>query len=106
MRRRDGDGQQADQQRDPGGERLAAAPGGRDYGVLAVVLASLFEIELVRTVPASELAKAEGAVTCCSLLLRESGIDKPIVLLYRAALPFLARLHAEGKGSGAGLTRL
>lgn len=32
-------------------ERLAASPGGRDYGVLAVVLGSLFEIDLVRTVP-------------------------------------------------------
>ena len=34
-------------------ERLAAVPGGRDYGVLAVVLGSLFEIDMVRTVPAT-----------------------------------------------------
>jgi 16S rRNA (adenine1518-N6/adenine1519-N6)-dimethyltransferase len=34
-------------------ERLAATPGGRDYGILAVVMGSLFDIKLVRTVPAS-----------------------------------------------------
>lgn len=34
-------------------ERLTAAPGGRDYGVLAVVLGSVFSIRLVRTVPAT-----------------------------------------------------
>ena len=34
-------------------ERMTATPGGRDYGVLAVVLGALFEIELVRTVQAS-----------------------------------------------------
>ena len=34
-------------------ERLIAAPGGRDYGVLAVVLGSVFTIRLVRTVPAT-----------------------------------------------------
>ena len=34
-------------------ERLVATPGGRDYGVLAVILGSLFEIALVRTVPAT-----------------------------------------------------
>lgn len=34
-------------------ERLTAAPGGRDYGVLAVVLGSVFTIRLVRTVPAA-----------------------------------------------------
>ena len=34
-------------------DRLAATPGGRDYGILAVVLGSLFEIRLVRNVPAS-----------------------------------------------------
>jgi 16S rRNA (adenine1518-N6/adenine1519-N6)-dimethyltransferase len=33
-------------------ERLVAAPGGRDYGVLAVVLGSLFTVDLVRAVPA------------------------------------------------------
>lgn len=32
-------------------QRLAAEPGGREYGVLAVVLGSLFRVELVRTVP-------------------------------------------------------
>jgi 16S rRNA (adenine1518-N6/adenine1519-N6)-dimethyltransferase len=32
-------------------DRLAAAPGGRDYGVLAVVMGSLFEVEMLRTVP-------------------------------------------------------
>ncbi len=32
-------------------ERLTAACGGRDYGILAVVLGSLFSIDLVRTVP-------------------------------------------------------
>lgn len=34
-------------------ERLTAVPGGRDYGVLAVVLGSVFAIRQVRTVPAS-----------------------------------------------------
>lgn len=34
-------------------DRLCATPGGRDYGILAVVLGSLFEIKLVRSVPAS-----------------------------------------------------
>ncbi len=32
-------------------QRLAAEPGGRDYGVLSVLLGSLFEIEVVRIVP-------------------------------------------------------
>ncbi len=34
-------------------DRLVAPPGGRDFGVLAVVMGSLFEIDLVRTVPAT-----------------------------------------------------
>ncbi len=34
-------------------ERLTAAPGGRDYGVLSIVLGSVFDIRMVRTVPAS-----------------------------------------------------
>jgi 16S rRNA (adenine1518-N6/adenine1519-N6)-dimethyltransferase len=34
-------------------ERLVATPGGKDFGILAVVLGSLFEIRVVRTVPAS-----------------------------------------------------
>ncbi len=34
-------------------ERLVAEPGGRDYGVLSVVLGSVFTIRQVRTVPAS-----------------------------------------------------
>lgn len=34
-------------------ERLTAAPGGRDYGVLAVLLGSVFDVRLVRTVPAT-----------------------------------------------------
>lgn len=34
-------------------DRLAAAPGGKDYGVLAVVLGSVFAIKILRPVPAS-----------------------------------------------------
>ena len=34
-------------------ERMIAAPGGRDYGVLAVVLGAVFAPEIVRTVPAT-----------------------------------------------------
>ena len=34
-------------------ERLTATPGGRDYGVLAVLLGSVFDVRLVRTVPAT-----------------------------------------------------
>lgn len=34
-------------------ERLVATPGGKDYGILAVVLGSVFEIQIMRTVPAS-----------------------------------------------------
>jgi 16S rRNA (adenine1518-N6/adenine1519-N6)-dimethyltransferase len=34
-------------------DRLAATPGGREFGVLAVVLGSLFEVDLVRNVPAT-----------------------------------------------------
>ncbi len=34
-------------------ERLTAAPGGSDYGILSVVLGSLFDIEIVRRVPAT-----------------------------------------------------
>lgn len=33
-------------------ERMAATPGGRDYGILAVVLGSLFDIRILRSVPA------------------------------------------------------
>lgn len=34
-------------------ERMAARPGGKDYGILAVVLGSVFEIAVVRSVPAT-----------------------------------------------------
>lgn len=34
-------------------ERLAARPGGRDHGVLAVVMGSRFEVSMLRSVPAS-----------------------------------------------------
>ncbi len=34
-------------------DRLAAKPGGRDFGVLAVVMGSLFEVTMLRTVPAT-----------------------------------------------------
>lgn len=34
-------------------DRLTATPGGRDYGILAAVLGSLFDIKLVRSVPAN-----------------------------------------------------
>lgn len=34
-------------------ERLTATCGGRDFGILAVVLGSLFEIQIIRTVPSS-----------------------------------------------------
>ncbi|MFO7655336.1 MAG: 16S rRNA (adenine(1518)-N(6)/adenine(1519)-N(6))-dimethyltransferase RsmA [Candidatus Krumholzibacteriia bacterium] len=34
-------------------DRLVASPGGRDYGVLAVILGSLFHVEISRTVPPS-----------------------------------------------------
>jgi len=34
-------------------ERLVASPGGRDYGILSVVLGSLFNISIVRAVPAN-----------------------------------------------------
>jgi 16S rRNA (adenine1518-N6/adenine1519-N6)-dimethyltransferase len=34
-------------------ERLAATPGGRDYGILAVVLGSVFEVKIIRKVAPS-----------------------------------------------------
>ncbi len=34
-------------------QRLVAGPGGKEYGVLAVILGSLFDCDLVRTVPAN-----------------------------------------------------
>jgi len=34
-------------------DRLTAAPGGRDFGVLAVVMGTLFEVTMLRTVPAT-----------------------------------------------------
>lgn len=34
-------------------ERLTASPGGRDFGILAVVLGSVFEVEILRKVPAT-----------------------------------------------------
>ena len=34
-------------------ERLVASPGGKDYGILAVVLGAVFAVRIVRTVPAS-----------------------------------------------------
>lgn len=34
-------------------DRLVAAPGSKDYGILAVVMGSLFQIEMTRTVPRS-----------------------------------------------------
>jgi len=53
-------------------ERLTAVPGGRDYGVLAVVLGSLFEISLRRTVPATVFwPQPEVASAIIRLLPRE-----------------------------------
>jgi len=34
-------------------ERLTATPGGRDYGILAVVLGSVFDVKIIRKVPPS-----------------------------------------------------
>jgi len=34
-------------------DRMVAAPGGRDYGILAVVLGAVFDVRRVRTVPAA-----------------------------------------------------
>lgn len=34
-------------------ERLVATPGGRDYGILAVVLGSVFDVKIIRKVPSS-----------------------------------------------------
>jgi 16S rRNA (adenine1518-N6/adenine1519-N6)-dimethyltransferase len=34
-------------------ERLTATPGGRDYGILSILMGSVFDIRMVRTVPAS-----------------------------------------------------
>ncbi len=34
-------------------ERMIATPGGKDFGILAVVLGAVFEIKMVRTVPSS-----------------------------------------------------
>ena len=34
-------------------ERLAATPGGRDYGILAVVLGSVFDVKIIRSVASS-----------------------------------------------------
>jgi len=34
-------------------ERMVATPGGKDFGILAVVLGSVFDIRIVRTVPSS-----------------------------------------------------
>jgi len=42
----------------------------------------------VVTVPAAELAKAEGGVTCCSLLVRAAKTPSgPMMLLPRATAP-------------------
>jgi 16S rRNA (adenine1518-N6/adenine1519-N6)-dimethyltransferase len=34
-------------------ERLTSTPGGRDYGILSILMGSVFDIRMVRTVPAS-----------------------------------------------------
>lgn len=34
-------------------ERMVSTPGGKDFGILAVVLGSVFDIQIVRTVPSS-----------------------------------------------------
>ncbi len=53
-------------------ERLTAVPGGRDFGVLAVVLGSLFEISLRRTVPGTVFwPQPEVASAIICLLPRE-----------------------------------
>jgi 16S rRNA (adenine1518-N6/adenine1519-N6)-dimethyltransferase len=57
-------------------ERLAATPGGRDYGILAVVLGSLFDIKLIRTVPASVFwPRPEVASAVVSLVPAETWED-------------------------------
>ncbi len=85
-------------------ERLAAAPGGRDYGVLAVVMGSLFEVEMLRTVPRSVFwPRPEVASAVVRLRPRGSWTDAE----YR---PFLATVKTlfqqRRKQLGAGLRNL
>ena len=58
-------------------ERLVATPGGRDYGILAVVLGSVFNIKMTRTVPASVFwPRPEVASAVIRLVPSESWDDR------------------------------
>ncbi len=58
-------------------ERMIATPGGKDFGILAVVLGSVFDIKLVRTVPASVFwPKPDVASAIVRLVPRVLGDEK------------------------------
>ena len=58
-------------------ERLAATPGGRDYGILAVVMGSLFDINIIRNVPAAVFwPRPEVASAVVQMVPSESWTDQ------------------------------
>jgi len=58
-------------------DRLVASPGGKDFGILAVVLGSVFEIRIVRKVPASVFwPKPDVASAVVRLVPTESWPDQ------------------------------
>lgn len=85
-------------------ERLVAEPGNRQYGVLAVVMGSLFEVALLRTVPAAVFwPQPEVASAVVRLLPRPAWPDDE----YRAFLATVKPLFQQRrKQLGSILRRL
>jgi 16S rRNA (adenine1518-N6/adenine1519-N6)-dimethyltransferase len=84
-------------------ERLLAATGGRDYGVLAVVMGSLFEIVLVRTVPPTVFWPRPEVDSAVVRLQPRGGWPEAE---YRRFLPVVKALFQQRrKQLGAGLRR-
>jgi 16S rRNA (adenine1518-N6/adenine1519-N6)-dimethyltransferase len=99
-------------------DRLIARPGSRNHGILAVVMGSLFEISLQRTVPATVFwPKPEVASAIVRMLPRESwdigeyriflSTVKAVFLHRRKKLgTTLRRLYALDESQIADLTRM
>jgi len=71
-------------------QRLVAGPGGKEFGVLAVILGSLFDCELVRTVPANVFwPRPEVTSAIVRLVPREEIWDDREFVAFKVVVKFL-----------------
>ena len=85
-------------------DRLLAAPGGRDYGILAVLMGSLFSIDMQRPVPANVFWPQPDVASAVVRLVPRGGWSdaeyRPFVHVVRTLF------QQRRKQLGSGLRRL